>query len=175
MRKVLKKDFFERKTVVVAKDLLGKFLVRKIKNEEASYMITEVEAYIGPHDLACHSSRGRTPRNEVMYMKAGTIYVYFTYGMHFMLNIITEKKDFPAGVLIRGVKGIVGPGRVTKALSIDKKLNKLPLSKKTGLWIEDRGEIVSTKNISATPRIGINSAGEIWAKKKLRFLLKSAK
>ena len=172
MRKILKSDFFNRKTITVAKELLGKYLIRKIGNKEKAYKITEVEAYVGPHDLACHSARGKTPRNEIMFREAGTIYVYFTYGMHFMLNIITEEAGFPAGILIRGVEGIAGPGRVTKALSIDKKLNGLPLSKKSGLWVEDRGEIINKKNILATPRIGIHYAGPIWTKKKLRFLIK---
>src|SRR3989344_9487559 len=101
---IIKPDFFNRKTLVVAKDLLGKYLVRRYYSTSrkryvvAKEKITEVEAYVGPHDLACHSSRGKTARNEVMFREAGTIYVYFTYGMHWMLNIVTEEKDFPSAV-----------------------------------------------------------------------------
>lgn len=172
MKKILPPSFFNRKTEIVAKELLGKVLIRRIKGKEFPYMITETEGYIGPHDLASHSSKGRTARTEVMHGKAGTIYVYFVYGMHYMLNIVTEEKDFPAAVLIRGIEGISGPGKITRQLSIDKALNGLPLSKKNGLWIEDRGINLSTKDILATPRIGVAYAGEVWAKKKLRFVMK---
>lgn len=169
MRKVLNKNFFNRKTLVVAKDLLGKYLVRKIGKKIVREKITEVEAYVGPHDLACHSARGRTTRNEPMYSEAGTIYVYFTYGMHWMLNIVTEKKDFPSAVLIRGTQNIYGPARLTKALKIDKRLNGKHLGKKSGLWIEN-GEKKNWK-ILRTPRIGIHYAGPIWRNKKYRFVL----
>lgn len=171
MRKILSSSFFNRETKIVARDLLGKFLVRKDADKEVAYLITETEGYVGPHDLASHSSKGRTVRTEIMYMKAGTIYIYFVYGMHYMLNIVTEEKDFPAAILIRGVVGISGPGKITKKLSINKMLNGLPLSKETGLWVEDRGVHIDPKSIQATPRIGIDYAGDIWAKKKLRFVL----
>lgn len=171
MRKVLPSSFFNRKTKLVAKELLGKILVRKQREQETSYMITEVEAYVGPHDLASHSSKGRTTRTEIMHMEAGTIYVYLVYGMHFMLNIVTEEKEFPAAILIRGVEGISGPGNVAKKLCIDKKVNGLPLSKKTGLWVEDHGILIQPKNILATSRIGVAYAGDIWSKKKLRYVL----
>ncbi len=139
-------------------------------------MITETEAYVGPHDLACHSSKGRTKRNEAMYGEAGTIYVYFTYGMHWMLNIVTEEKDFPAAVLIRGTENFKGPARLTKALKIDKSLNSRKLGKKSGLWIAAPAEALreggKTKlKILRTPRIGVTYAGE-WAKKPYRFILK---
>lgn len=171
MRKVLPLSFFNRKTEVVAKDLVGKVLVRNNNGQESAYIITEVEGYVGPQDLASHSYKGRTARTEIMYKKAGAIYVYFVYGMHYMFNIVTEEKDFPAAVLIRGVEGISGPGKITKKLSIDKELNGLPLSKGTGLWIEDRGIIINPKDILASPRIGVAYAGEVWAGKKLRFML----
>ncbi len=172
MRKVLSSSFFNRKTVRVAKELLGKVLVRKLGTQETAYMITDVEAYVGPHDLASHSSKGRTARTEIMYRKAGTIYVYLVYGMHYMLNIVTEEKDFPAAILIRGVEGISGPGNVAKTLFINKDVNGLPLSKNAGVWVEDRGTSVQQKNILASPRIGVAYAGDVWAKKKLRFVLK---
>jgi DNA-3-methyladenine glycosylase len=175
MRKILTSSFFNRKTQIVARDLLGKFLVRKNNNREVAYMIIETEGYIGPYDLASHSSKGRTARTEIMYMKAGTIYVYFVYGMHYMLNIVTEEKGFPAAVLVRAVEGISGPGRIAKKLSIDKMLNGLPLSKETDLWMEDRGVQIPPKKIQATPRIGVDYAGEVWARKKLRFVIKNSK
>jgi DNA-3-methyladenine glycosylase len=171
MNRMLPKAFFNRKTEIVARELLGKSLVRNIDDVLTSYVITEAEAYIGPHDLASHSSKGRTARTEIMYMDAGTLYVYFVYGMHYMLNIITEEKEYPAAILIRGVEGISGPGRVAKHLKIDKRLNGSPLSKKTGLWIEDRGLVITPRDILKTPRIGVAYAGDVWANKKLRFVL----
>lgn len=168
--KTLPSSFFDRKTLTVARELVGKTLARKIKNKIIRQTITETEAYVGPHDLACHSARGKTERNKIMFEKPGTIYVYFTYGMHWMLNIVTEEKDFPAAVLIRGTKNVSGPARLTKALSIDKNLNGLKLGRKSGLWIED-GKDVPSRLITRTPRIGVGYAGA-WAKKPYRFLLK---
>lgn len=165
-------SFFGRKTLKVAEKLVGKYLVRKSGGKIIREKITETEAYVGPHDLACHSSRGKTARNEIMYRKAGTIYVYFTYGMHWMLNIVTEEKDYPAAVLIRSIERVSGPGRLTKAFYIDKKLNGKKLGLKSGLWIENGGKI-SKKKIWCTPRIGISYAGKIWSKKPYRFILKS--
>ncbi len=170
-RKILPKSFFEEKTLTVAKDLIGCFLVRKIDGKDLRFMITETEAYIGPHDLACHSSKGRTPRCEVMFGSAGIIYIYFIYGMHFMLNIVTEKVDYPSAVLIRGISGISGPGRITKKLEINKNLNGKSLGKKTGLWIEEKN-IAFKGKIIRTPRIGVDYSGPIWKEKKYRFLLK---
>lgn len=172
MGKILPKAFFERKTETVAKELLGKKLVRKTASELEEFMITEVEAYIGPHDLACHASKGRTSRTEVMFDDAGIIYIYLIYGLHFMLNIVTEKNGYPAAVLIRGVKNISGPGRVTRQLQIDKKLNGLLLSKKTGLWIEEMGINPDKKDILAGPRVGVEYAGPLWANKKLRYRIR---
>src|SRR3989344_4158757 len=167
---IIKQDFFKRKTLVVAKDLLGKYLVRKLNGNIIREKITEVEAYVGPHDLACHSSRGRTPRCEPMFMEAGTIYVYFTYGMHWMLNIVSEN-SCGAAVLIRGTEDVSGPARLTKKIQKNKRLNGKKLGKKTGVWIED-GEKVSPKKIIRTPRIRISYSGEIWTNKPYRFILK---
>src|SRR4051812_1734914 len=112
--KVLGKIFFNRKTTIVAKDLVGKYLVRKVGTKILAEQIIEVEAYVGPHDLASHSSRGRTKRTEIMFGEAGTLYIYFIYGVHWMLNVVTEEKDFPAAVLIRATSGARGPGVLTK-------------------------------------------------------------
>ena len=199
--KILKASFFNRSTVLVAKDLLGKFLVRKIGKRTYALMITETEAYDGFKDRASHAHRGQTNRNYPMFGEAGKWYVYFTYGMHWMLNIVTGKKDYPAAVLIRaamsaGSRGnarkqiqtiINGPARLTKFLRIDKKLSDTKANKKTSLWIEDRGiksdsygrvRMGEDKSgaalftcIKKSPRIGIRYAGKIWGNKKYRFYL----
>ncbi len=171
MGNMLTSSFFNRKTETVARELLGKYLVRDIHGVKTNYVITETEAYIGPHDLACHASKGRTARTEVMYGKPGRMYIYFVYGMHYMLNIVTEEVGYPAAVLIRGIEGASGPGRLTKKLHIAKNLHGMTLSKKSGLWIEE-GAYVSDKDILRTPRIGIEYAGDVWKNKKLRFVLK---
>jgi len=170
MRRVLAKDFFDRPTRTVARELLGKYLVRRKNGKSTAHMIVETEAYDGFHDKASHAHRGQTARNTLMYVEAGVIYVYFTYGMHWMLNIVVGKERYPAAVLIRGVEGINGPARLTKALKIDKQLNAKLLSKKTGLWIEDRGVVVRPLDIKRTPRIGIRYAGE-YVHKPWRFVL----
>ncbi len=171
MTKVLGPTFFDRSTLTVAKELLGKFLVRKINGKTVALMITETEGYHGFKDLGSHARRGKTARNAPMFMKAGTIYVYFTYGMHWMLNLVTEKEEYPAAVLIRAAGDIVGPARLTKALKIDKAFAGKPLGKKTGLWIEDRGVHVKPSDILKTPRIGIPYAGT-YKDKPWRFVLK---
>src|SRR3989338_9952334 len=139
MPKILKPQFFNRPALIVAQDLLGKFIVRRYRGQETALMLTEVEAYDGHNDKASHASRGKTERNQVMFGKAGFWYVYFTYGMHWMLNIVTGPKNYPAAVLIRGTDKITGPARLTRCLKIDKKFNGLLAAKKSGLWIEDRG------------------------------------
>lgn len=169
-RVVLGRKFFDRPALCVARELLGKFLVRKTKTGVRAFLITEVEAYVGPHDRASHAFRGLTPRTKVMFGPPGHWYVYFTYGMHWMLNVITGKRGYPAAVLIRGVHGISGPARITKRLKIDKRLNEKPTAHLSGLWIEDRGYRVAARDVSKTPRIGVGYAG-LWAKRPYRFLL----
>lgn len=169
MAKVLPLSFFNRKTLTVARELIGKTLVRKLNGREIRQTITETEAYVGPHDLASHSARKRSARSESMWGASGTIYVYFTYGMHWMLNIVTEEKDFPAAVLIRGTNKVSGPARLTKFLKINKSLNGKTLGKNSGLWIEDAPN-VSSRNIRRIPRVGVAYAGA-WAAKPYRFVL----
>jgi DNA-3-methyladenine glycosylase len=169
MRKVLGSEFFERPTTTVARDLLGKFLVRKVGGKESALMITETEAYDGPPDLGSHSARGHTARTEVLFGPAGIWYVYIIYGLHDMLNIVTKRDG--AAVLIRGTDGYPKPGTLTKALRVTRALNQKPASRKTGLWVEDRGIKIPKKDIEATPRIGIAYAGE-WAEKPWRFVVK---
>src|SRR5690606_12658323 len=135
--KALPHSFFNRRTLIVAEDLIGKYLVRKVGNKVIREKIIETEAYVGEKDLACHTRSGKTERNKIMFEKAGTIYVYFTYGMHWMLNLVTEKEGCGTAVLIRGTENITGPARLTKSLQIDKTLNGLMLGRKSGLWVED--------------------------------------
>lgn len=171
MRKILGKNFFEKDTLRIAENLLGKYLVRKIDDKEIAMKINEVEAYDGFEDKASHAHKGKTERNKVMFGEAGNWYVYLVYGMHNMLNIVTGEKDYPAAVLIRGAGDRKGPGRLTKFLKIDKKLNGKSASVGSGLWFEDRGDLVDKKKIKRTSRIGVNYAGPIWAKKDYRFVL----
>lgn len=161
--------------MLLARRLLGKFLVRRLPDGRIeARLITEVEAYCGEEDLACHASRGRTPRTEVLYAAGGVWYVYLCYGVHEMLNLVVGPRDWPAAVLIRGVEGIAGPGRLTKALGIGRALNTAPAAPASGLWIEDRGGPKGRARIAAAPRIGVDYAGPIWAGKPWRFTLERA-
>jgi len=171
MRKILTKKFFERSALEVAENLLGKYLVRKISGKEIALKINEVEAYDGFEDKASHAHKGRTERNKVMFGEAGRWYVYLVYGMHNMLNIVTGGKDYPAAILIRGAGELSGPGRLTKFLKINKKLNGKNASVETGLWFEDRGDVIDNKKIKRSARVGVDYAGPIWAKKDYRFVL----
>jgi DNA-3-methyladenine glycosylase len=172
MKKVLKREFFNRPTPEVAHDLLGKYLVRRFPSGEVkALMITETEAYDGFHDKASHASRGETKRNKIMFGSSGYWYVYFTYGMHWMLNIVTREKGYPAAVLIRGVEGAEGPARLTKKLQINKEQNEKKAESKSGLWIEDRGVKIPKNKIKKTGRIGIQYAGPYWMKRRWRFYL----
>lgn len=166
---ILKPAFFERDVLRVAEDLLGAHLVRRVRGKEVRHVITEVEAYDGIDDKACHASKGRTPRTEVMFGPAGHWYVYLCYGMYDMLNIVTGQEGYPAAVLIRGTREVNGPGRLTKALGITRALNGQSADKQSGLWIERSGIRMPKKEIVRTPRIGVGYAGE-WARKPWRFV-----
>ncbi len=176
MARKLTASFFERPTLKVARELLGKYLVVKQRGRIFSGKIVETEAYIGENDLACHASRGRTPRTEPLYQKAGTLYVYLVYGMYHCVNVVTERADFPSAVLIRAVEpceGILemqkrrgvhsaqnlasGPGKLCDAFGITKKLNGKTISGRE-LWIEDREEMARSAAIATTPRIGVHYA-----------------
>lgn len=170
MSRILREQFWDRSPVLVARELLGKYLVRRLAGKVFRFRIVETEAYGGLEDKASHASRGQTPRNKVMWSRPGTIYVYFTYGMHYMLNIVCRPIGSPAAVLIRGVEDCIGPGRLTKKLGIDKSLNGLILGRKAGLWIESDLKVEKFK-IKKLPRVGIGYAGPIWSKKLWRFVL----
>jgi DNA-3-methyladenine glycosylase len=138
--------------------------------------IVEVEAYIGPQDKACHASKGRTQRTDVMFGPGGVAYVYLIYGMYHCLNVVTEREEFPSAVLIRAIEIngelIDGPGRLCRALQIDRRLNRADLTTGESLWFEDRGTLVERGAVRAHPRVGVDYAGE-WAKKPWRFRLRA--
>ncbi len=164
------KVWASRDTVKLARELLGRRLVaRDGEGFERRLRITETEAYDGPADRACHASKGRTARTEVMFGPAGRWYVYLCYGMHQMLNLVTGPVDWPAAVLIRGVEGLTGPGRVTRALGVDGALNGQPAHAEGRLWIEERDELVLAPDVLAGPRVGVDYAGPEWAGKPWRF------
>ncbi len=156
-------------TVALARWLLGKVLVRTDAGGRSEHVITEVEAYHTERDLACHASKGRTKRTEVMYQPGGRWYVYLCYGVHEMLNLVTGPADHPSAILIRGVDGIVGPGRVTKRLNIGRSLNNRPATPASRLHLEDHGIVVARRRIKTGPRVGVDYAGETWAAKPWRF------
>lgn len=182
--KALPRKFYARNTLQVAQELLGCFLVRKYRGKIWRTMIIETEAYVGEDDLASHASRGRTLRTETMYGEAGRAYVYMIYGMYYCLNIVTEKKNFPAAVLIRGVeinpspilplrkgesldfpfckrdiKGdLNGPGKLCKFLKIDRKLNGWDITKGEKMWIESRDPKIKLPKIKKSKRIGVDYA-----------------
>ncbi len=138
-----------------ARALVGKVLVRRMPDGTVRRVrITETEAYFGESDTACHACHGRTKRTEVLYRPAGTIYVYLCYGIHWMLNLVTGPENDPQAVLIRGVEGASGPGRVTKFLAIDKSLNDTRLG--DALSLEDDG--YAPAHVAASPRVGIGYA-----------------
>lgn len=158
---ILPREFYEQKTEVVARGLLGKRLISGRHILE----ITETEAYLGPFDLAAHSRFGPTKRNEVLFGPAGRAYVYLVYGMYHCLNVTTGPEG--SAVLIRAAGGIVGPGRLCRSLGITRELNGVDVTV-PGLLYLTEGQTISPAEIMVTPRIGVNYAGK-WRDKKLRF------
>jgi DNA-3-methyladenine glycosylase len=168
-------DFFDRPADRVARELLGAWLVvRGPDGRPTRHVVFETEAYLGAHDLACHGSKGMTRRNAAMFGPAGRWYVYLCYGMHWMLNVVTGAEGVPAAVLIRGAGDLVGPGRVTKGLGIDKSFDGVAASRRGGLWFEPSGIELPRRLVARTPRIGVGYAGA-WAEKPLRFVVDPAK
>jgi DNA-3-methyladenine glycosylase len=171
---ILPRQFFNRPTLTVARSLVGKYLVRENGKGTIAGKIIEVEAYIGSQDKACHASKGRTARTEVLFGPPGISYVYLIYGMYYMLNVVTEEREFPAAVLIRAIevdgKLIDGPGKLCRELDIDRSLHRLDLTQGRSLWFEDRGAMVIRKEVRTFPRIGVDYAG-VWAQKPWRFRL----
>jgi DNA-3-methyladenine glycosylase len=164
----LSPDFFLRDVLEVAPELIGKLLVRRHEDGRVErYKITETEAYRGTEDLACHASKGRTPRSEVMFQEGGKVYVYLIYGQYWLLNLVTGFEGDASAVLIRGIEGFPGPGRVGRILQLDRSFYGESLIDSTRLWVED-GELVP--EIRTSKRIGIDYAGE-WAYKLWRFYI----
>lgn len=165
----LKKDFYIKDTVTVAKELIGKSLVRRFSDGTLKrYIITETEAYCGEEDMACHASKGRTPRTDIMYHEGGVLYVYLIYGMYWMLNIVTGPENYPAAVLIRGINLIKGSGKTGKELKIDKSFYGENTFSSDRIWIEDAPTV---QRIETAKRIGIDYSGEIWKNMPWRFIL----
>ncbi len=178
---ILRQDFFSRPTLTVARELLGQRLVREIDEQRLCGRIVETEAYIGLDDTACHASKGRTPRTEVMFGPAGYAYVYLIYGMYHMLNFITEQEGFPAAVLIRAIEPLQGlefmqvrrqkknhrpvktvnltngPGKLCQALGVDKNLNRWNVTTGQKLWLE-ADETTPDDVVAIGPRSGIGYA-----------------
>ena len=188
----LDRSFFDRPTLEVARDVLGMRLVRIENGQRLSGVITEAEAYIGESDLGCHAHVGRTPRTQVMYGPPGHAYVYFTYGMHWMLNFVTEREGFPAAVLIRalhpleGLETIAarrapqppalwtdGPAKITKALNIHRLHNGIDLCDPQAEIFVEIGTSIPDQNVTNSPRVGLNSVPEPWKSIPWRFVVKS--
>jgi DNA-3-methyladenine glycosylase len=167
---ILNPVFFDRPADRVAHDLIGCRLNWTRSDDSHSRMITETEAYIGPHDLASHAARGRTKRTEVMFGEPRTLYLYFVYGMHWMLNVVTGPAGYPAAVLIRAVQDINGPARLTKAMALTGSLNGKQADEENGVWFTDDTRPPRTKIIRSA-RIGVDYAGPVWSLKPLRFSL----
>ena len=180
-RRRLGRDRFNRPTLRVARELLGKFIVRRHGGSESAAMIIETEAYRGPRDRASHAFGGRrTPRVEPLYADGGTAYVYLAYGLHWLLNFSTAGAGNPEGVLIRGILSmpdaapISGPGRVTAYLGVDRRLDRIDATRSKQLWLEDRGVRVPARRVIAGPRVGIDYAGPYWSTRRWRFRIDSS-
>ncbi len=172
----LPREFYNRDTTLVARDLLGRLLVHVDGGIERVGRIVETEAYLGPHDLAAHSARGRTPRNEIMFGPPGHAYVYFIYGMYFCMNVVTEPEGHASAVLLRALEPVknltgrsCGPGLLCRAMNIDRRLNTHDLlSDDFYLAAPERREKFT---LVKRPRIGVDYARH-WAKRHLRFYIK---
>ncbi len=166
----LKKEFYKKDALEVAPLLLGKLLVRRLDSGEIiKKRIVETEAYVGEEDSACHARAGKTKRTEVLYEEGGVLYVYLCYGIHSLLNVVTGEIDKPQAVLIRGLEGFIGPGKLTKAMNIDLRFNKTELTSSDEIWIEDDGLIT---DYYTTKRGGIDYASEPYRSIEWRFIAK---
>ena len=174
MSRVLKKSFFNRDSFLVAEELMGQKLCRQVGSSIWKYTISEVEVYDGYEDKASHAFNKKSylGRSAVMFGDPGIWYIYLCYGMHWMLNIVTRERGYPAALLIRSCLEIQGPGRLTRNLNINQNYNAKNAHPSTALWIEENPSLNHIKIIK-TPRIGIHSSGEYWSQKKFRYLIKN--
>ena len=164
--KRMPQDFYDNNAVELAPLLLGKFLCLKTEEGILRLPITETEAYYTEKDTACHARKGRTKRTELLYHRGGCAYVYLCYGMYYMMNVICGEENVPQGVLIRGAGEYDGPGKLTRAMGIDKTHNGIDLVRGDVMWIEDGPQL----KYQATPRIGINYATEEYRNIPWRFV-----
>lgn len=176
MRK-LPRSFYDRDTVEVAQDLLGMHLVHVVAGVERVGRIVEVEAYLGPHDLAAHSARGLTPRTRIMFGPPGHLYVYFIYGMHWCANVVTQAEGTASAVLLRAVEPVKnvegrtnGPALLCRAMGIDGRQNGHDLLS-ADLFVRRPREREDVR-IVRRPRIGVDYAGHHWARRLLRFYIR---
>lgn len=151
----LQKDFYMQPATQAAPLLLGKILCRKVNDTILRYRITETECYYSEEDTACHAHKGKTERTKTLYKEGGHAYVYLCYGIHNLFNVVTGEEGFPQAVLIRGVEGYDGPGKLTKAMQIDRSLNGMNMIDSEELWIEEDGFF---PDYEKTKRIGIDYA-----------------
>lgn len=164
----LGEEFFHRDALTVARELVGKVIVRKLSDGTIlRERIAETEAYGGEEDKACHASKGRTKRTEILYGESGVIYVYLCYGMHWLMNVITGEKEQPQGVLIRAGEKHYGPAKLTKYLQVDGEFNYRKMYADDEIWIEDDG---FRPTIETASRVGIDYAGEYWRDIEWRFI-----
>ncbi len=185
---VISRSFFKRPTLTVARDLLGQRLVKLEGNQRIAGLITETEAYIGTKDDGCHARAGLTNRNRSMWGPPGHAYVYFTYGMHWMLNIVTERNGFPAAVLLRGVKPVEGhevirrrragrpeseltdgPAKLCQAFALDGSFNGMDLCHPQSALFIQRDVGIPEQSVTTGPRVGLNKVSEPWKSKPWRF------
>jgi DNA-3-methyladenine glycosylase len=165
----LDRSFFMQDALEIAPHLLGCALVRRFPDDRVeTYILSELEVYRGEEDRACHAFRGRTKRTGIMYQEGGRLYMYLIYGMYWMMNIVTALPDQPQAILIRGVQGINGPGRITRSLRVNGDFYGEDLVTSGRIWIERRDGPVSYQT---TPRINIDYAGDDWIMKPWRFIL----
>lgn len=185
----LQRDFFARPTLTVARELLGARLVRVLEGERIAGTIVETEAYIGSEDQGCHAKAGLTPRTQVMFGPPGHAYVYFTYGMHWLFNCVTEQEGSPAAVLVRALvprenlariaahragrpraQWTDGPAKLCQALAIDGELNGYDLCQPQGILFLERERSIPEARVTTGPRVGLNTVPEPWKSKPWRFL-----
>lgn len=190
---ILERDFYARETRRVARDLLGAKLLRIENGRQVGGWIIETEAYLGAHDLASHSRHGRTRRNDSMWGPPGHAYVYFTYGMHWMLNLVTESDGEPGAVLLRalypsdsisvirarrGDKPFAqltdGPAKLCQGLNINRKLDGVDVCVESSAIIVLRSLAVPEASVTIGPRVGLNTTPEPWHSKPWRYRVRPA-
>lgn len=189
--RLLRRSFYDRPALQVARELLGTHLVRLDEGRRIAGVIVETEAYRGEEDLGCHCRSGRTKRTQVMYGPPGHAYVYFTYGMHWMLNFVVEAQDLPAAILIRAIlptegdeiisarrsgqpkeRWTDGPAKICQALKIDKRFNGVDLCAVNGRLFVELGESIPDSSVTIGPRVGLNTVPDPWKSMPWRFYVR---